>query len=88
MHFDTEEGTLQRLGQIDHPAVTAVCYLKEKGDPTVVFNQSVFDEEPTQEAYVSHPIEDSVLIYSMGTPTLTLALKLFLQILGVDLSRG
>jgi len=63
MHFDTEEGTLQRLGQIDHPAVTAVCYLKGKGDPTVVFNQSVFDEDPTEEAYVSHPVEDSVLIY-------------------------
>jgi len=67
MHFDTEEGSLAS-GQLLHPVVSSVSYLRTSADhlfgsdPTVVLNQRV-DDDSADRAWVSHPRQGSVLFF-------------------------
>ena len=72
MHWDTEEHSLAS-GRLLHPLVSSVVYLSgaadpegsgvaASGDPTVVFDMKVGDDDATA-AMVSHPAEGSLLLF-------------------------
>ena len=65
LHYDTEEGVLYASGQLMHPAVSSVLYLSggSVGGPTVVLDQRYGEAAPAARAFVSHPAEDTVLLF-------------------------
>ena len=55
LHYDCEEGTMERSGRVLHPAVSSVLYLSGAGDPTLVLEETIDSPLEASAAHIVHP---------------------------------
>ena len=72
IHFDTDESLLGREKKVTHPIVSTVLYLSganqktgetAKAGATVVFNQTPESKQVASKAWVSHPKDNSFMVF-------------------------
>lgn len=72
IHFDTDESLLGREKKVTHPIVSSVLYLSgakgntnetAKAGATIVFNQTPDSKAISTKAWVSHPKDNSFMIF-------------------------